>query len=150
MKKALLLSGLALGLSLSTAGVAAPHGDGHHGMHRSGEHAGHMDRMTRYLELTDAQRQQIETARQAHSPELRDLRQQIREQHQTLREQSRDGFDEQAAREHADRLGELTGQAAFIGARMWSDIREVLTEEQRQKLADHMEQRRDHHHEGKR
>ncbi|MEX0729732.1 MAG: periplasmic heavy metal sensor [Aquisalimonadaceae bacterium] len=144
MKKTLLLSSLILGLSLSAAGIALAHGDGHRGKGWSDERSGHMDRMAEKLELTDDQREQIRAAMQAHGPELRELRKEIREQRKALMNQGTDGFNEETARANADTLGELTGQAAFLSARMRADMQAVLTDEQRQKMTARMEQRRGH------
>ncbi|MCC5811468.1 MAG: periplasmic heavy metal sensor [Ectothiorhodospiraceae bacterium] len=135
MKTKLLISSLILGLAVSGSALAGQH----HGENRQGGHMEHrIERMAKHLELDASQQEQIKAAFQAHGPELRELRTQIREQARELRGQ-RDSFNEETARAQADRLGELTAQAAFIGARMQSDIHAVLSEEQRQKIAERME-----------
>lgn len=139
MKKRLIASGLILGLALAGTTVAAGHGDGKRHHERS------MDRMAERLELTGDQREQIRAAMQAHGPELQELRQQIRAQREALREQTGD-FNEETARSSANALGELTAEAAFVSTRMRADIQAVLTEEQRQAMAEHRENRKQRWH----
>ncbi len=138
MKARLLISSLILGLAVSGVAMAGPG----KGDHRHGGHMEHrMERMAERLDLDASQQEQIKAAFQAHAPELRELRKQIREQARELRGQG-EGFNEETARAQANRLGELTAEAAFVGARLHADINAVLTDEQRQKIAERMENRR--------
>ncbi|MCC5859225.1 MAG: periplasmic heavy metal sensor [Ectothiorhodospiraceae bacterium] len=145
MSKRLMVSGLILGLTLAGAAAAAGPRDGHR------HHERQMEHMAERLELSSDQREQVQAAMQAHGPELQELHRQIREQRRALREQSAD-FNETAARSAADNLGALTAEAAFIATRMRADIQSVLTEEQRQAMAEHRQERKQrwHRHGGQR
>mgnify|MGYP001316292228 CR=1 FL=1 len=109
----------------------------------------HADRMARMLDLNDEQRTQVQEIMREHRTEMQELRAQIREQRKALHASATaDEFDEAQAREQADKLGDLMGDAAFHGSRMRHEIHAVLTPEQRQKLEDRharFEERRKEH-----
>lgn len=146
MKTRLLISGLALSLALSGAAMADDQRETRYA--ERGDRTGHLERMARHLDLTDTQQEQLRATMEAYGPELRELRSQIREARRNLRDSGGDGFNEEAARTSAERLGQLTGEAAFLRARMRADMGEILTDEQQAKLA---EKRRFHRggHRGK-
>ncbi len=144
MKYRLLVTSMLLGLALFTTGVAITDTDKQRGHGAHGERWSHAERIGRHLDLTDTQREQIRAAVQTHRPELRELRRQMREHRRAIRELAHDGFNEESVREHADALGAIAGQSAFVRARLQADIHAVLTEEQRQSLRERAEKRRDH------
>lgn len=121
--------------------AGADKGKGHYGMH--------MDRMAEKLELTDAQREQWKALHEAHHPRMQQLREAVREQHEALREVAMGEFDEAAASAAARRLGDLVAESALERARMHAQLHEVLTEEQRAKLAEYHEGKHGKGHHGK-
>ncbi|MCK8517147.1 Spy/CpxP family protein refolding chaperone [Methylonatrum kenyense] len=139
MKRSILISGLILGLGLS--GPALADETGERGYKDRGDRSGHMQRWTRQLDLTESQQEQLKATRQSYGPELRSLHGEIREQREALRASSRDGFNEEAARSSADRLGELMAERAFLQSRMRADVGEILTDEQKAKIAERREAR---------
>ncbi|TVP57127.1 MAG: periplasmic heavy metal sensor [Halomonadaceae bacterium] len=127
------LTALALGLLMTTAVVtqaAAETGQT--------ERSSHGERMARYLALDDNQRESMRAAYQVYGPELRQLRQEMREQRGLLRQASQGEFNEGQVRAASVRLGELSAERSFQRARLGYEIRQVLSEEQVAKL----EQRR--------
>jgi len=149
MKTRPLLTALTLALAMlgsSMAGTAmAAAGDdsryegrGGHGKWSNHEKRGDpMERMTRRLDLSESQQQQVRATMQAHGPELRELRRDIRERRNQIRLESANGFNEEAVRAQSNALGEAQAQAAFAAARMQADIRALLTTEQQELLARH-------------
>lgn len=97
----------------------------------------HMERMAERLELTEEQKEDWRTLHEAHLPRMREIRGEMLEQRRALRQAASDGLDETAAENAARRLGELTTEAELERARMHARLQEVLTEEQREKLAGH-------------
>ena len=139
MIRSILISSLVLGLGLSVPALAAEHGE--RGYMDRGDRSSHMQRWARHLELTETQQEQLKATRQSYGPELRSLQAGIREHRQALRASTSDGFNEEAARSNADRLGELMAERAFLQSRMRADVGEILTDEQQAKIAERREAR---------
>lgn len=139
MKRSILISSLILGLGLS--GPTLADDDGERGYKDRGDRGSHMQRWARQLDLTDTQQEQLKATRQSYAPELRSLHGEIREQRQALHASSRGGFNEEAARSSADRLGELMAERAFLQSRMRADVGEILTNEQQAQIAERREAR---------
>lgn len=139
---------VALLLVIATAARAQPRG-GHQGEFGSPPHFGMAllhGPLADELELTEEQRQTIhgivETERQAIEPWHEDLR--------TLEEAVEDAieaepFNEEAVRAAAQQLADVKVEMAVARARVASSIREVLTPEQRDTLAELRAQRHERH-----
>ena len=139
MKRTILISGLALGLAFG--GTALAEQPGEPGYKDRGERSGMMERWARHLDLTETQQEQLKATRDSYNPELRNLYSEIREQRHALRDSASDGFNEEAARDSAERLGQLMAEHAFLRARLQADIGEILTDEQLAVLAERRQAR---------
>lgn len=106
-------------------------------------HGKGLERMAEALDLTDSQREQIAATMESYRPQLRELHRTLREHRDGLKAASENGFDEAAAREHAEALGETVAESSFLMARARADVHETLTAEQREKLATFHERMRD-------
>lgn len=95
-----------------------------------------MERMAEKLDLTEEQRSEWKSMHEAHHPRMKELREEMKTQHQALRKASEDGFDEEAAEKAAGRLGDLVAESSLERARMHAQILEILNEEQREKMAE--------------
>ena len=129
MRIGTLLATIVLGAALAAPVMAHDHG--RHGGHERGDR---MERIAEHLELTDDQREQIRAGTQAHGPELRALRQEMREQRRALREAMQEEFNEARLREISQRISKLTGESTFLRAQARAHMHSVLTEEQRATL----------------
>ncbi|MGB3426444.1 MAG: Spy/CpxP family protein refolding chaperone [Castellaniella sp.] len=128
----------------SGAGMPADGGPRFHqkGGHDFGRHGGDsarrgMDHGMRALDLSQDQKDQIFKIRHDQEQAFYDGKKALRAAHQSLRDIGRaDTFDEAKAKQAADALGQAQSQLALLRAQTQSQIRAVLTPEQRQKLAD--------------
>ncbi|MGB3276004.1 MAG: Spy/CpxP family protein refolding chaperone [Castellaniella sp.] len=146
------LSALAMVAALAAAPLAASAAPGmqadggprfhQKGGHDSGRHGGDFarhggDRGMRALDLSQDQKDQIFKIRHDQEQAFYDGQKAVRAARQSLRDVSRaDTFDEAKARQAADALGQAQSQMALLRVQTQSQIRAVLTPEQRQKLAD--------------
>jgi periplasmic protein CpxP/Spy len=143
----------ATGLGLAAGAQAQPVPDAMHGMHGSqhagfdrgqGGHGGEM-RGLRALDLTEAQRDQIFKIHHDQAPAFRDQMKKLRASRQDLQKLARaDKFDQAAVRRAADAQGKALSDLAVMRAQTASQVRQVLTPEQRSKL----DQMRDQHRQG--
>lgn len=112
------------------------------GGHDFGRHGGDFarhggDHGMRALDLSQDQKDQIFKIRHDQEQAFYDGKKALRAAHQSLRDIGRaDTFDEAKAKQAADALGQAQSQLALLRAQTQSQIRAVLTPEQRQKLAD--------------
>lgn len=89
------------------------------------------------LALTPDQVAQLETLRDSGAEVRTENKDAMREVHQQIETlTTAESFDEAAARAAFDRMGTLHGAMAFAAARAASDVRSVLTPEQREALAE--------------
>jgi Spy/CpxP family protein refolding chaperone len=89
----------------------------------------------RHIDVTDAQRSEIEAILDAHRAEARPLAAQERETRRELAALVRSGaWDEATLTTLAERQGELTTQRIVLGARGAADMLAVLNDEQRAEL----------------
>lgn len=146
------LSALAMVAALAAAPLAASAAPGmqadggprfhQQGGHDSGRHGGDFarhdgDRGMRALDLSQDQKDQIFKIRHNQEQAFYDGKKAVRAARQSLSDIGRaDSFDEAKARQAADALGQAQAQMALLRVQTQSQIRAVLTPEQRQKLAD--------------
>lgn len=109
-----LIPAAAVALALAAGAVAQPAGD------RAERHERHMDRMTERLELTDAQRQQVEELMKAHHARTQAARDEIKRSHEQMRNDMRAVLTpEQAAK--LDAMHERMGERMHRGHDMGKD-----------------------------
>ena len=134
---------LAIVMVCAGAAWAGQHGMGHHKMGSPGmghDGKGQKDgncpfKMLRGLDLTEAQTDQIIAVFNKYEKEHDAIRQEMREARKTLREAVHtDEINEADIRAAAKQLGDQKGELAIQQARMYSEIRPILTEDQRQQL----------------
>ncbi|MDQ3635587.1 MAG: Spy/CpxP family protein refolding chaperone [Acidobacteriota bacterium] len=98
-----------------------------------GHGIGHMFRM---LDLTDAQKEQMKTIRQTSRENTKSLREQMKSNRQQLQQLTENGtFDEGAVTAIAGQQGQLHAQMTVAKLRVRSQMYNVLTADQKAKLA---------------
>ncbi len=97
-------------------------------------------RMADYLDLDDAQRESVKSIMEAAKPELQALREKFRANHDALTTLDADSPEVQNI---AVANGELATEGTLLFVRIRGEITAVLTEEQRAKLAEAKENRKD-------
>lgn len=111
-------------LSFASPAAAAPSGD------RMLAH------LTRHLNLTDAQSQQVKQVLDAHQTEIAAQMQAVKSARETLRQATlASPPDETAIRNAATALGQAAGNAAVLRAQVHAQIVPLLTSDQQQKFA---------------
>ena len=113
------------------------HGRGHHG--DGGEMRG-----LRALNLSEAQRDQIFKIHHDQAPAFRDQMKKVRASREELQKLARaDKFDQAAVRRAADTQAKALSDMAVMRVQAANQVRAVLTPEQRTKLDQMREQRRE-------
>jgi protein CpxP len=144
----ILVIGGALVLALAVAGAALAQGM-HHGM----GHGFNFDRMLNYyadaLDLTSAQRDQVKAIWVKETPTVQPLMQQMKQFHSDMNKLEQSGpFDEAKVRALATQQSQTMIEMAVQHARIKSEMVQVLTPDQKTKLAQleaKHEQRMQHH-----
>jgi protein CpxP len=112
----------------------------HHGGPRDGDEFG--GRMFRHLDLSDAQRTQIKQIWTKEMPTIKPLFKQEMQSHEAMKQLIQSGtFDEAKAQEIATQGAQIHAQLEVQHARIASEAYQVLTAEQKAKLAQHMAER---------
>jgi len=153
-----LKAGLASALIVSSLGLVAPvfakpPGDGADcdrgrytdAVNKRGDKGFNVDRMAKKLDLSDDQRTQIEGIMAASKQQIRDHHDKLRanrEQLKSLMKQS--PLDEAALRKVADTQGDLKADLIVLRAQQRAKIGDILSSEQRAKLADRAGKKREH------
>ena len=107
-----------------------------------GRHNGWMlNRMTKQLDLTEAQQTQIKGIMAAEKTKIQPLMQQLRQNEQAEQASTNATFDENQARAFAGKQAQLTADLIVEKERMRSQVYAVLTPEQRQKALQLMQDR---------
>jgi len=97
------------------------------------------ERMAERLDLDDVQRESVENIMSAAKPEIKALRDQLRVNHDALKTLSSDDPEVQNI---ASSNGALATEGTLLFARVRGEIDAVLTDEQRAKLAEFKDRRR--------
>jgi protein CpxP len=116
--------------------IAEPHGGPRGG---GGDFFGGM--MFDYLDLSDAQRAQIKQIMEKEKPTLEPLFKQEMESHKQMMQLVQSGFDEAKAQAIATQGAQIHAQLEVQHARVASEAYQVLTAEQKTKLAQFMAKR---------
>ena len=133
-----LAAGLAVGLGFATPSLAS--GKGGYGGPR-------LERAIDHLELDDAQRAEVFSVIDAARPTSRELREQIRAAHQELRAMLADpSVDEAAVLAKAEAIGALRTELSKHRLSTLIQVREQLSPEQQEKLAEAMNERHGRRH----
>jgi Spy/CpxP family protein refolding chaperone len=104
-----------------------------------------IDRMSRRLHLSQEQKTAVRAIVDKARPQLRALRDRLGEGRRALRALAdKAPLDEQALHTLADSEGQAMADLIVLGTQMWSQIREVLTPEQREALQKQLRQRWGH------
>ncbi len=101
------------------------------------------------LQLSADQQSQITAVHEASKEAMQNNRKEMREGRKALRKLMKDGFNEQKVREIADRQGQLLSDQIVMRTRNQSQMREILTEEQRGKMKTLLREHRQQHRERK-
>ena len=113
-----------------------------------GRHKGWMlKRMTKQLNLTEAQQTQIKGIMAGEETKIKPLMQQLRQNEQAEQANINGTFDENQARAFAGKQAQLTADLIVEKERMRSQVYAVLTPEQRQKAQQLMQERQQHRQE---
>lgn len=136
-------------LLLGTAGMVVPsmaaeaakpcNGGGYHASkdgHYGGKHAGHQGRMARVLDLSDAQKETLKSQREANKAARGALHSQLKEARTALNTATEAGANDAELNALAETLGRLQAQQALAGAKNHQAFLAVLTDEQKQTLAE--------------
>lgn len=132
-----------LGAQAATADDYGPRGPGAGWHHQAGYHGGpgqgrglaRLEAAIDQLELTDEQRTKVRAVLDGNRDAVRKTADEMRAAHQALRaEMDKDTFDEKAVKTLADKRGQLMAQMTVERARMASEVKAVLTPEQREQL----------------
>jgi len=132
---------LAVGMSitLSTASAIAGPGRGRYGK-RSGFGGGmngigiHMRELCREVGVTDGQRSEIRAIMQSNKTEALEVAKSTAEKRRDLNKAAREVGDEATVRAAAIELGIAMGDAALVKARIFNEVMNILTPEQRIKV----------------
>jgi Spy/CpxP family protein refolding chaperone len=146
MNKTALLAVIATALLAASAYADGERGrpgpGGHIGGPGFGMHVPEMmiERMAEYLDLDDAQRDSLDNIMSAAKPELQALREQLRANHEALRDLD---VNDAEIQNIAISNGELATQGTLLLTRIRTEIDAVLTDEQRTRLAEAKERRKE-------
>jgi Spy/CpxP family protein refolding chaperone len=104
-----------------------------------------LDRMTDRLKLTAEQRASVKTVMEKSKPQIADLREKMRTNRKALREVRRGPkIDEGQVQQLARERGNLVAELIIERTRMRNDIRQVLTDTQREQMRQMRENRWEH------
>lgn len=135
-----ILMALAAGMATSALAQRPGKGFGHH-------HGSMLKRMTKELNLTDAQQTQIKGIMSAEKTKIQPLMQQMRQNQQAQNASINGTFDENQARAFATKQAQVMTDLMVEKQRMRSEVYAVLTPEQRQKAQQLMQERQQHRQE---
>ena len=105
------------------------------GFHGHGRPGGGMKKMMAALDLSEEQKLQIKNLITDKQPEIQPLRKQLILERRALRDlMQSDPLDESAIRSQAETIARLQTEMAVQRARVYNEVRQILTPEQIQKF----------------
>ena len=126
---------LAAGLAMAMAFTA--------GAQQMGQQGGdQVDRLAQMIDLSDDQQEEIRGILDEMQGDIQDTQKQIQQLQQKLDGRVGPDYDEEAIREDAEKLGNLTGEMTAESILLQSRVEAVFTEEQRQELEEQMQKQR--------
>ena len=93
-----------------------------------------IDQLAQMVGLNDEQQEQIRGVFDELQGQIVDLRQQAQTLQQKLQAEVKEDFNEDAIREHAEELGDVTGEMAALSTLMQAKVESIFTDEQRTEL----------------
>jgi hypothetical protein len=93
-----------------------------------------IDQLAQMVGLNDEQQEQIRGVFDELQGQIVDLRQQAQTLQQQLQAEVKADFSEDAIREQAEELGDVTGEMAALSTLMQAKVESIFTEEQRNEL----------------
>jgi Spy/CpxP family protein refolding chaperone len=129
-----ILMALVAGIATSALAQRPGKGFGHHG-------GWMLKRMTKQLNLTDAQQTQIKGIMASEKTRIKPLMQQMRQNEQAQNASTNGTFDENQTRAFAGKQAQIMTDLIVEKQRMRSEVFAVLTLEQRQKAQQLMQER---------
>lgn len=114
---------------------------------------GHHRRGTNLLDnlnLSEEQQNQLQTIRTDYQPRMMEQREQLAQAHQTLREMMHNNTSTEELRNQHEQVQALRQEMANLRFESMLERREVLTPEQREQLAELMQERRENRGRGNR
>ncbi len=107
---------------------------------QAGDQADRIDQLAQMVGLSDKQQEQIRDVFDEMQGEIITLRQQAQTLQQELQAQIKPDYNENVIREHAEELGDVTGDMAALSTLMQAKVESIFTEEQRVELEKQMQQ----------
>lgn len=98
--------------------------------------------MLEQLDLSEEQRQQIAEIQEKYAPEIQQNQEELRSAYEELREMMVGNTSDEVIRQQHQEIGLMRQDLADLRLEGLLEVREVLTLEQRQELADMMQERR--------
>ena len=93
-----------------------------------------IDQLAQMVGLSDEQQEQVRGVFDELQSEIVELRQQAQTLQQQLQAEVKADFSEDAIREHAEELGDVTGEMAALSTLMQAKVESIFTDEQRNEL----------------
>lgn len=143
MEKRQMLGVAALLSGLVTASAFAYPGGGCGGAHGLGRGDGHaVERMAERLDLSADQRTSVRAIEDKYRPQLRTLRDKMTDSRKALREAAaQPAPDDARVRTLADAQGKAMADMIVVRTRMFGEMQQALSDEQRTKLRDFRERK---------
>lgn len=100
-----------------------------------------VDQLAKMIDLSDEQQEKIRGILDEMQGDIQETQQQIQQLQKKLDGQIGPDYDEEAIREDAEKLGNLTGEMTAESILLQARVEEVFTDEQREELEKKMRQR---------
>ncbi len=117
---------------------------GKHSFHQHMKGERRLEHMTRFLELTDEQKQTLAARKDEQRTQYREQRQQIRQAQRAVHEAIANNADETEVAALADKLGDLNAQQVVARAKEKQFLLSILTPEQKEKMEQMKSKRKEH------
>ena len=144
IKRVLVAAGLVAALIGGGTFAFAQAAQGHDGHGPRGPRGGpgRMDLGLRGIDLTDEQRQQVQTIMESHRDELRQAGNKMREAHRAFAEAtSAETIDEAAIRTASTSIASAMADEGILRAKVRSEVSGILTAEQREQIKTRQQER---------
>lgn len=125
-------------LLITSAGTALAFGGpkGHHGGCDRGKGGSPMEAISQLEDLTSEQKDQLKEIRSSAKDAMRDLRDDMQDNRRDLRDAMEKNADLETVRKLAQKQGDQVARMIMLRAEIRDKVDEILTEEQREQLAD--------------
>jgi Spy/CpxP family protein refolding chaperone len=125
-------------LLITSAGTALAFGGpkGHHGGCDRGQGGSPMAAISQLDDLTSEQKEQLKEIRSSARDTMRDLRDEMQDNRSDLRDAMQENADLETVRGLALKQGDQVARMIMLRAEIRNKVKEVLTPEQREQLAD--------------